>query len=258
MREYELFSPVKDFLLERLDCEKVYGEIDNLDVLGLCGNVLIGVELKTRLTFKLLDQAVRRKELVDYMYIAFPEPKNGIEMFVLDWCETQGIGIIYADSRSARVYRVAKYNRLRRIRKQNGYKYDIRDHILEYSDQNIGGVPSGEVLTPYKRTIQKVQKYLEQTKEIDLLNGRTDKGYARTRYCKNDKGNIIYNLGKPLKETVYVQNAGDRTIDELLDNVNTHYAQPKQSLVATLKEVWNKDWCEINVYDNKRYYRLRD
>lgn len=258
MREYELFSPVKEFLIERLDCQEVYGEIDDLDVLGLCGNVLIGVELKTRLTFKLLDQAMNRKHLVDYMYIAFPKPKNGIENFIEEWCDKEGIGIIFAKPDEAYVYRKAKYNRIRRIRMQRGNKYDIRNSITEYSDQNIGGVPSGQVLTPYKRTIQKVQKYLEQTKEIDLINGRTDQGYARTMFKKDKKGNFVQENGKMVKETIYVQNAGDRTVNEILENVNTHYAQPKQSLIATLKQVWNKDWCEINYYNKQRYYRIRD
>lgn len=260
MKEADLFFPVKQFLIEQFDCSKVYGEILDLDVLGVYDNNIatIGVELKTRLNFKLLSQALERQHLVDYMYICAPYPKYRLETFLYDFCKSNKIGILLVrESGDVNVILKADYNRTRRKLLEQG-KRDIRDSITDYSEQNIGGVPSGQVMTAYKRTIQQVQRYLELQKQVDLSFGKTELGYARTSFLKNRDGDLVLHEGKPIKQTFYVRNAGDVSITNLLNNVNTHYAHPKQSLMATLREAWNQDWCEINKYDNTIYYRIRD
>lgn len=245
MQERDLYQPVKDFLINKLDCTEVYGEILNLDVLGLCGTINIGIELKTRLSFKLLSQALIRSQYVEYMYIAFPKPKSDIETFVLDWCHSKGIGIMLIDTTGyVWLDTKAKFNRVNQKRISSG-GLNIRDKITDFSGENTGGVPSGQVMTPYKKTVQNVRAYLEREKEKDLL-GKTEQGYAISYYRE---GAIV---------NEYRQNAGDRTVDEMLAHIRTHYAQPKPSLMATLQESWNQDWCETHKYDGKRYFRIRD
>lgn len=47
------------------------------------------------------------------------------------------------------------------------------------------------------------------------------------------------------------------TIDELLENVQTYYNNPKPSLMQTLKAEWNKDWLEWKVENRKTYFKIR-
>ena len=77
MKESELFGPVKKFLLEQ-GCTDVYGEVMNCDVLGINGDINYIVEMKTSLTFKLIDQALKRVRLGQYVYIAIPKRKQAI------------------------------------------------------------------------------------------------------------------------------------------------------------------------------------
>lgn len=47
------------------------------------------------------------------------------------------------------------------------------------------------------------------------------------------------------------------TVDEILENVQTHYSNPKPSVMATLKAEWNAEWCESKVENKKRYFRYK-
>lgn len=254
MKETELYEPVKNFLIDFIGCSSVYPEILDLDVLGIHGKVDIGVELKTRLTFKLLDQAMSRKMYVDYMYIAFPKTKY-IEPVAEDYCRQNGIGILtvnknHRNELECSILLAARFNR-HKLRKRAGKKFSIRDYITEWSHLNTGGSASGKKLTEYKVTINRIMKYLEREKRIDLSYPPDKNGeYSIKEY----KG---WNDGKPIYDIRKIKHAGDRTIDEILENVSTHYAQPKPSVVATLKASWNK-WCGISTYNNKRYFRLLD
>ncbi|MER2458282.1 hypothetical protein ABS751_10470 [Bacillus subtilis] len=63
MKESDLFEPVKSFLIKN-GCSKVYGEVLGCDVFGINGVCDIVVELKTTLSFKLIDQALDRLNLM--------------------------------------------------------------------------------------------------------------------------------------------------------------------------------------------------
>ncbi|MGF9814306.1 hypothetical protein [Bacillus toyonensis] len=77
LKESDLFAPVKSFLIEN-GCSNVYGEVLGCDVLGLHGTCDIIVELKTTLSFKLIDQALDRLNYGHYVYIAIPQRKGQI------------------------------------------------------------------------------------------------------------------------------------------------------------------------------------
>ncbi|OBZ15859.1 hypothetical protein A8L34_27830 [Bacillus sp. FJAT-27264] len=47
------------------------------------------------------------------------------------------------------------------------------------------------------------------------------------------------------------------TIDQILENVQTYYNNPKPSLIQTLKAEWNHDWLEWKVENRKTHFRLR-
>lgn len=47
------------------------------------------------------------------------------------------------------------------------------------------------------------------------------------------------------------------TVDEILETIQTHYNNPKPSLMRTLKAAWNNEWLEWKVENRKTYFKLR-
>lgn len=213
MKESDLFEPLKQFLSNEMNCEKVFAEVVDLDVVGKHGNVYIGIEMKTSLNFKVIEQAERRKHLVDYMFILVPKPKHYHAQLILDWLKHLEIGLIYFDEKAYR-NKVSIYFWGKRQRSAKRFK--IADYINEKLDVlNVGGVKGGESITPYKNTIDKI------------------------------------------KHALYMNKDG-LTIEEVLLKVQTHYAAPKPSVVATLQAHWNQQWCEVFVKDNERYFKMKE
>lgn len=93
----------------------------------------------------------------------------------------------------------------------------LRDYVLPHHRLTTGGVKSGEGVTEYSITIDNIK---------DCLRFRRS-------------------------------NEGWMTVDEILEQVQTHYSNPKPSVMATLQAHWNKDWCETKVEGRKRYFRLK-
>lgn len=260
MKEKDLYEPVKDWLLTEVGCEIVYPEISDADVLGISGSTNIIVELKTRFSFKLLEQAEERLQYAQYVYIAVPYPKsNGFSKprptkFIDTWANEKGIGILYVDLDSKRrsIYRsnVAKFNRLYVERKRAGIGYDIRKNITEWSHRNVGGSKGGETITEYKVMIENIKRYLKSAKLGDQNAEKNSEGLIEIRSEQFIDGD------RPIVEKV--EKEGDRTIDQILEHCETYYSNPKPSLITTLKQEWNNDWCEITRYNGKLYFRLKD
>lgn len=185
MKESDLFEPVKRFLLEKVGCDAVYGEVGNCDVLGTHGVVDIIVELKTTLSFKLLDQAIDRLLLGHYVYIAIPERKSSIPSSVRWLLRTKGIGLLtVSKSRGREKDRLvvtdtipARFNRVR-----NSY-YSIRDSIKDYHKTEVGGVPSGEGKTDYSVTIDNVKHFLRRNgwSSINEISEYCETHYAQPK-----------------------------------------------------------------------------
>ena len=95
MKESDLFEPLKEFLHQEMGCQQVYAEVNDIDAVGKHGDVYIGIEMKTSLNFKVIEQAINRKSIVDYVFILVPEPQNAHRPFILDWIKGLGIGLMY-------------------------------------------------------------------------------------------------------------------------------------------------------------------
>lgn len=209
-----MFKPVKKYLLNELLCEEVYAEVLDIDVVGKIGNVYVGIEMKTSLNFKVIEQAERRKHLVDYVFILVPKPKTRHAQMIRYWLKDLGIGLLYYDEKS-------KYHPAI-TREFWGKRHKHRNYIAECIERdkalhlvNVGGVKGGESITPYKTTIDKIKHFL------------------------------------------YFQKDG-ATIQQILDNVQTHYSAPKPSVIATLQAHWNQEWCEIEIKDKERYFKMNE
>lgn len=156
VKERDLFFPAKNFLENEIGCEKVYAEVADIDVVGKKGNIYIGIELKTTLNFKVLEQADRRKYLVDYMFILVPEPKRYHSYLAYKWLKEMGVGLMYYNPKNEYIFIFRWGKRIRISRDYNISRYiDEELHI-----QNVGGSKGGEILTPYKHTINKIKEYL--------------------------------------------------------------------------------------------------
>lgn len=158
VKEADLFEPLRSFLFEEMLCEQVYAEVNDLDVVGKHGNVYIGIEMKTSLNFKVIEQAVNRKSLVDYMFILVPRPKNPHRYFVLNWLKQLDIGLMYYDDeRHRRTIVIQHWGK----RQRSSKRYKIADYINdEIHLVNVGGSKGGETLTTYKLTIDKIKAHL--------------------------------------------------------------------------------------------------
>lgn len=216
MKESDLFFPVKNLLLD-MGCSEVYGEVLNVDVLGLNGPVNVIVEMKTSLNFKLLDQIIDRKSLGQYAYIAIPKRKTHTPHFVQRLLKENKIGLIEVEECNwskeliGRIVIPARFNRVANKRSVEL----IRSRIRDYHETQIGGKKSGETMTDYKATIEKVKRYLTMNR--------------RGEWTK---------------------------IDKILEYCETHYSSPKPSLSKALRE-FEHEWCEVTKIKNKLHFRSK-
>ncbi|MED5094540.1 hypothetical protein [Bacillus safensis] len=229
MKEHELFNPVKSFLIENMGCEEVFGEVLDCDVLGLNGSVNIIVELKTNLTFKLIDQAIERLKHGHYVYIAVPKRKTHIPRIVKKILEQHKIGLLYVNNGIVEISWKAKFNRLpieieMRYKKEWSKPYNIRQYIEPYHREQIGGKKSGEVTTEYSLMIDEIKRFLKM----------------KRMYTTNNDGWV--------------------TIDDILTHCDERimYSNPKPALSATLRKEWNHSWCEVKKIGRTPYFRYKE
>lgn len=218
LKESDLFAPIRAFLLES-GCSEVYGEVIDCDVLGISGASNIIVELKTSLSFKLIDQAIERLRFGHYVYIAVPKRKNYVPRCVRKILEDNKIGLLEVDTAREDEFAVtimipARFNRLATENTKKGFN-SIREYIKPYSKDQIGGVKGGEGITDYSVMIENIKGFMEYQK----------------------RGKWV-------------------TVDEILEHCETYYANPKPSLMATLQAHWNREWCETKVENRKRFFRF--
>src|SRR5699024_6095143 len=84
-------------------------------------------------------------------------------------------------------------------------EYKLEDKVNDRTRSAIGGVASSEMRTDYKDTLYKIKVYLKRYSRMNINDGWV-------------------------------------SIEDLLHSIETHYKNPKPSLVATLQKEWNKDW----------------
>ncbi|MDT0112403.1 hypothetical protein QJV45_18205 [Listeria booriae] len=231
MKEIELYEPVRKWLYQHVGCTDVYAEVWDVDVLGTQGPCNVIVELKTNLSFKLLDQAIDRVKsgLGHYVYIAIPAStaRDGDEIrfrgLIKDVAIRYGIGILTVDvpSGTVNLKRAARFNRTAVTRCKRGLR-SIREGIEAFSKDQIGGSKGGDTMTSYKYTLNSIKKCLRE---------------ESLKYeCKND---------------------GWMTVDQILESCETHYAKPRTSVMQILRFDANKTWCESRKVGRACYFRYK-
>ncbi|MDR0430605.1 MAG: hypothetical protein LBH58_09045 [Tannerellaceae bacterium] len=95
MTEIELAQKFVEYLCDIYD---LYYEVRNVDIVGKAGSIVIKVEVKKYLNFKVIEQAHRNIRSCHYSYIAVPWSSARNNSFGLTICERFGIGaLIYND-----------------------------------------------------------------------------------------------------------------------------------------------------------------
>lgn len=156
MKETAMYEPVKNLLISQTFCDEVYAEVMNVDMLGIKGPVNVIVEMKTQLSFKLLEQAYRGLQYAQYVYIAVPRSKSSYYWIYHQFLEPKGIGMIEVNKDRAIIVHSAKFNHA----KKRWIMY-VRQQIEEFSHENIAGSKSGETITRYSHMINAVKRYMQ-------------------------------------------------------------------------------------------------
>lgn len=163
MKETELYEPVKQLLIDQgFD---VKAEIKNIDIFGVKENHVIAVELKTKLSIKLIYQAIDRQKVADQVYIALPKTSVKTRsssfknlLYLLRRLEL-GLIIVYKDRAEVflevSVYDIAKS----KVRNKKRKKSILKEFSLRQYSKNIGGTKNKHI-TRYKEEVNEIAMYL--------------------------------------------------------------------------------------------------
>lgn len=163
MKETNLYEPVKA-LLESQGF-MVRAEVKNIDVLASKGDILLAVELKTKMSMKLIYQAIDRQKAMDQTYIAIPREsikKRGSSyknlIYLLRRLE---LGLIIVENNKAYVEVEAKpYDMEKsRARYKKRKKQLVEELTLRKFHKNVGGT-KGANMTLYKEQVIEIASYL--------------------------------------------------------------------------------------------------
>ncbi|PHF04243.1 hypothetical protein COF81_02195 [Bacillus pseudomycoides] len=218
-KETDLFAPVKSFLIEN-GCSNVYGEVLGCDVLGINGSCDIIVELKTTLNFKLIDQALDRLRFGHYVYIAIPQRKGHIPRCVKNILEKNKIGLLEVG------------------------KDRFSDNIIAYVS-----IPAkyNRLATEWrKKGFKPIRNYIKDYHKTQIGGIKGGEGVT-------DYSITIENIKAFLR---YRKNGKWTSVEEILSHCETHYSNPKPSLIATLQAEWNRGWCEHKRENGKTYFKF--
>jgi hypothetical protein len=163
MKETDLYLPVKTLLITQ--GFQVKAEIKDIDILGSKDDFLCAVELKTKLSLKLIYQAIDRQKIVDQVYIAIP--KASIKMrskayknliYLLKRLE---IGLIFVDQNQAEVILEASIYDMdkSRARYKKRKQQTLKEFKLRKYSKNLGGT-KGKKITRYKELVIEIASYL--------------------------------------------------------------------------------------------------
>lgn len=168
MEEKELYEPVKKLLESK--GYQVKGEVKDIDVFGVKDHYTVAVELKTKVSLKLIYQAVDRQKLCDKVYIALPKEaikshRANLRSFVY-LLKRLDIGLIRVSKDQASLFMESEGFDLSKSRAQSSRKKKalLKEFSLRESDENIGGM-KGKKMTHYREKVLKIAQYLYEFKE---------------------------------------------------------------------------------------------
>lgn len=159
--ETDLYKPVKAHL--EAAGYVVKGEVGAADVVGLRGNDLVVVELKTSFSLTLLQQAISRQKLTDAVYVAVPRwrGKAGWRAFKgnIDLCKRLGLGVLSVrlDDGFVQVHSDPVPFRPRKSKPARARL--LGEFARRSGDPNAGGT-RGKIVTAYRQDAERLAAFL--------------------------------------------------------------------------------------------------
>lgn len=182
MKETDLYLPCK-LLLESLGYE-VKAEVLQTDITAIKEEHIIVIELKLKISLKLIYQAIDRQKIADKVYIALPKTavssqRSTFKHFA-NLMKRLEIGLIVVDKDKTEVLiETFGFDLKRSISssKKNKEKL-LKEFSLRQSTQNVGGT-NGKKMTHYREKVIEIAKYLDEfgeksPKEIIAFTGIKD------------------------------------------------------------------------------------
>jgi hypothetical protein len=207
MKETELYLPLKK-RFEELGF-KIQAEVHHLDFMACKDDLCIGVELKLELNLKVIAQASKRLEVIDYMFIATLKPKRTNSMKdKLHIIKALGLGLLYVDvdNQKCDVIIDALTPHIKKKKKQLRLKKEFHMRVLS---SNQAGSHQTKLMTQYKENLLVIlgalkegfhsAKHIQENYDIKNVQQKLYKNYykwfikyAHGLYTLTEEGLRVY------------------------------------------------------------------
>ncbi len=164
MKETDLYTPVRTLLVSM--GYRVKGEIGAIDVYAIRDDQVLAVELKTKISLKLIYQAIERQRIADEVYIAIPKAafdahkanKKDLKRLL----SRLGLGLMIVsgemahfvhDPTDVNMTRVKSQSKKKRIRLKTEFESRANNKVL-------GGV-QGKRMTAYRENAVMIARVLD-------------------------------------------------------------------------------------------------
>jgi hypothetical protein len=165
MLETDLYQPVKSFFESQ--GYTVKAEINDIDILAIKEDITIAIELKVKISLKLIYQVIERQKLVDNVFLAIPKDsykshQNSIKHFQL-LLKRLNLGLILIDKKKVEVVFEPNHYDLNKSKSLNKRKKEKLLNTFNnlFSDPNKGG-SKGKRMTVYKQNAIKIASLLAE------------------------------------------------------------------------------------------------
>lgn len=152
MKEIDLYEPLKSFF-ESMSYH-VQAEVLNLDFLACKDQTCMGIELKLELTTQVIAQAIKRRTLLETVYIATLKPPKQTKT-ILDKhtiIKALGIGLIYVDPVNQTCKIVFDPQNIPKLNQKKHLKLK-KEFEMRLLQKNQAGMTKQKVMTYYKESL---------------------------------------------------------------------------------------------------------
>lgn len=163
-KETELYAPVKQFLTG-LGFE-VRGEVHECDLVGVRGDDLVVVELKTNFNLTLVLQGIDRQRLSENVYLAVETPRQarGLWQSQVHLCRRLGFGLLTVSfgGRTPRVQVVCDPSPAPPRRDSRRRVALLQEFSRRSADHNAGGSSRRPLVTAYREEALRVARLIRE------------------------------------------------------------------------------------------------
>ncbi|MBN2267929.1 MAG: hypothetical protein JXC35_00730 [Acholeplasmataceae bacterium] len=164
MEEKDLFLPIKSLLENQGFVVK--GEVNDIDILAVKDDFMLAVELKTKITLKLIYQAIERFKICEKVYLGIPveaikSHQKNMKSFVL-LLKRLNLGLIIVKKNRAEVYLDALEYDVKKSKERNqDKKVKTRKEFSLRENTDVLGGTKGIQMTYYREQVIQIAKVIE-------------------------------------------------------------------------------------------------